>query len=784
MMLRRNQIAPEPAHRSPALVLSGVLAVSAMLFWSGDAGLKADDPGPCAPPNGNAIACENALPGNPVDEWDVIGAGDETIQGFTTDISVNRGHVIDFKIDTTAADYRLDIYRMGYYGGSGARKVATVTPSATLLQGQPTCLSDPTTGLVDCGNWAVSASWAVPVDAVSGIYFAKAIRSDTGGASHIIFVVRDDASHSDLLFQTSDTTWQAYNQYGGNSLYVGSPAGRAYKVSYNRPLTVRGTQPEDSVFNAEYPMVRWLEANGYDVSYASGIDTDRRGAQILQHKVFLSVGHDEYWSRLQRENVEAARSAGVNLAFFSGNEIFWKTRWEPSISPDISPYRTLVCYKETHANAKIDPTAEWTGTWRDPRFSPPADGGRPENALTGTLFTVNSGSSAIRVPAAEGRMRFWRNTSAANLQPGESVTMPDGTLGYEWDEDRNNGFMPTGVVRLSDTTVTGVDALQDYGSTYASSTAHHALTFYRDPSGAQVFGAGTVQWAWGLDSHHERGSEDASLDMQQATVNLFADMGVQPLTIQAGLTTTTSSTDVLAPSSTITSPVNGATVPRDTVVTVSGTAADAGGGVVAAVDVSVDGGATWQRAVGRENWTFSWITHTAGSYTLVSRAADDSGNIERPTGGVTAAVSADCPCSLFTIVQSPASTSESDPNAIELGMKFRSANDGFITGIRFYKGPLNVGAHAGHLWSGSGALLSSVTFVTETASGWQSANFPQPIAISANTTYVVSYHTTSGFYSTSAPFFVNDIVNGPLTAPSSGSSGGNGVYRYGTSGFP
>ena len=97
----------------------------------------------------------------------------------------------------------------------------------------------------------------------------------------------------------------------------------------------------------------------------------------------------------------------MNLAFFSGNEVFWKTRWENN-------HRTLVTYKETHANAKIDPTAAWTGTWRDPRFSPPADGGRPENALTGQLFTVNAGATtAIQVPAADGKMRFWRNTTVA-----------------------------------------------------------------------------------------------------------------------------------------------------------------------------------------------------------------------------------------------------------------------------------------------------------------------------------------------------------------------------------
>ncbi len=153
--------------------------------------------------------------------------------------------------------------------------------------------------MIDCGNWAVSATWAVPARAASGSTSLELARTDNGGASHIVFIVRDDSSHSDLFFQTSDTTWQAYNQYGGNSLYVGGPGtnpGRAYKVSYNRPFTTRDTAPEDWVFNAEYPMVRWLEANGYDVSYATGVDSDRSGARILQHKVIPVRGHDEYWS--------------------------------------------------------------------------------------------------------------------------------------------------------------------------------------------------------------------------------------------------------------------------------------------------------------------------------------------------------------------------------------------------------------------------------------------------------------------------------------------------------
>src|SRR5207237_5648132 len=135
-------------------------------------------------------------------------------------------------------------------------------------------------------------------------------------------------------------------------------------------MTRAGTESEDWVFNAEYPMVRFLEANGYDVTYSSGADTDRRGALIKNHKMFMSVGHDEYWSGPQRANVEAARDAGVNLAFFSGNESFWKTRWETSIDSSGQSYRTLVCYKESKDNAQTDPldvapTYTWTGTWRD-----------------------------------------------------------------------------------------------------------------------------------------------------------------------------------------------------------------------------------------------------------------------------------------------------------------------------------------------------------------------------------------------------------------------------------
>lgn len=241
-----------------------------------------------------------------------------------------------------------------------------------------------------------------------------------------------------MLYQTSDTTWgAAYNDYGGNSRYSGSPAGRAHKVSHNRPLSTRGNEyARTNFFANEQPMIRWLERNGYDVTYWSGADTARqRPSLIQQHRIFLSSGHDEYWSGEQRQHVESARDAGVNLAFFSGNQAFWKTRWESSIDGTGTAYRTLVSYKETLDRKRTDPTGVWTGTWRDPSFSPPADGGRPENALTGNIFTVNCCSRplAITVPAEDGNLRLWRHTPVAGQPEGSTRIVGLNTVGFEWN---------------------------------------------------------------------------------------------------------------------------------------------------------------------------------------------------------------------------------------------------------------------------------------------------------------------------------------------------------------
>ena len=155
---------------------------------------------------------------------------------------------------------------------------------------------------------------------MSGVYIAHLVRNDNGGDSQIPFVVRDDSSHSDVILQTSDATWQAYNNYGGNSLYkctVQCPAGNpqaykaAYAVSYNRPWD--GSFATDGGLSyfwyAEYQMVRFMEENGYNVSYTSQADIDQAPALLKNHKLFVSSGHDEYWSgpRAHRRGVGARR---------------------------------------------------------------------------------------------------------------------------------------------------------------------------------------------------------------------------------------------------------------------------------------------------------------------------------------------------------------------------------------------------------------------------------------------------------------------------------------------
>ncbi len=552
-------------------------------------------------------------------------------------------------------------------------------------------------------------------------------------------------------------------------------------MSYNRPIDMNSTsnraQPADFLFGEEYAAIYWLEQNGYDLSYISGVDASTSPGLLLNTKAYLDVGHDEYWSQSQFANVKAAADAGVNEAFLSGNQIYWDTQLAPSFDASQTPNRTIVEYKDIWGGRQ-DPNGTangGAGLFRDPEFGP----GTPENSLSGTIFTVDDTGTLdnITIPANMSQLRFWKNTSVASGSGGTLTNL----LGYEWDSDLDNGFRPAGLIDLSSTTRQVNSLLLNNGSATGPGTATHSLTLYRDPSsGALVFGAGTVMWSWGLSnqyvSYHGI-TAPVSSAVQQSMVNLFADMGVTPQTLQASLVLAQSSTDHTAPTAVITSPSGGASISEGTAVTITGTASDVGG-IVAGIEVSTDGGNTWHPATGTTNWSYSWSASGLGTQLIEARATDDSVNLQSNPARVSVNVTASSGGSLFSASNTPAQTNLNDGSPIEAGVKFTSSSAGQITALKFYRSAGDTGSDLLDLWSATGTKLASATFTNTSASGWQTVTLATPVSIAANTTYIASYHTNGAYVGTDN-FFTDAFLSGGLTAPSSASSGGNGVYSYG-----
>ena len=383
---------------------------------------------------------------------------------------------------------------------------------------------------MSCSNWSISKQLEISNDWVTGVYIAKLTRQDTQGENYITFVVRDDSRKTDVYFQLSVNTYQAYNYYGNKSLYTSlSPdycltdagAPRAVKVSFNRPDNKVGYQ-QNAYFWTDYPMVNWMEEQGYDIAYFTDIDTHNSGKpgnpnKLLDHKVFMSVGHDEYWTQEMRDAVIAARDGGVHLAFFSSNVSYWKVRLEPdpwSGEPD----RVIVTYKTTESG-QVDPSGVPTTTWRDPEGA-----NSPENALVGIQYIGDNDVVyfPIRVTAGQAKDLLYRNTGLQEMPQGTYVDIGKHLVGWEWDAVVDNGLTPNNLTVLASSPVYG-GILLDYGRTYTYGNAEANVTRYIADSGAIVFASGTNQWAWGLAIY------EPDPRIQQITYNLLADMGVQPV---------------------------------------------------------------------------------------------------------------------------------------------------------------------------------------------------------------------------------------------------------------
>ncbi len=493
--------------------------------------LRQDDP--CAAPD-NPIVAENCLPGT--SDWIVKNdLGD--IEGFAYPPSVNKGASVDFFVNTGAPRFEIAIYRSGYYQGTGGRFIDAVELEGTE---QPACDNDLyTTGLTSCSNWSASHSLTIPDDWTTGIYVAKLTRADTNGEAYMLFVVRDDDSGADILYQQSLFTYHAYNNFGGKSVYTfnsgtcetDSLAARGVKVSLYRPFGPgMGITANffNNYFRVEYPMVQWLEAQGYDVAYTTNLDTHRSGKpdtanELLDHRVFLSVGHDEYWTQEMRDAITEARDAGVHIGFFGANIAYWRVRLEPDPWTG-EPDSVIVTYKTTEAG-RPDPSGHPTGTWRDPEGV-----NDPENSLLGVMYIGDNDSFyfPLRVDARYTDDPIYRHTDLQDMPPETYVNIGDRVIGWEWDAAVDNGYSPENLDILAATPVYGF-VLLDAGNSEngTSDFATTNVTRYVAPSGAIVFAAGTIQWSWGLGA---QGIEPVETDpyIQQITYNVLADMGVQP----------------------------------------------------------------------------------------------------------------------------------------------------------------------------------------------------------------------------------------------------------------
>jgi hypothetical protein len=345
------------------------------------------------------------------------------------------------------------------------------------LVGCGSCRVDRATGLAEA-NWQPSFRLAIPPDWQTGVYLAQFTGSG-GKQTTVTFDVRGDA-HSTYVVVTTDTTVQAYNEWGGASLYVARytlPNGHGSKVSFDRPVAGWGTV-QGLLY--EIDGIRWLERAGYDVAYMSSVDLHEHPEQLLGHRAFLDFGHDEYWSKEMRDGVERARDAGIGLAFVGANAAYWQIRFERD-SGGVAD-RTIVCYK----SARRDPyfwgdLSRLTVQWRDMWLN------RPENALLGAMYSDWT-SPPRGFPwhvSAEASSSLLGGT---DLRTGQEYGCD--LVGYEWDKVVANGWEPANLHVLSVSRVTSVGGRHDDSNT----------TYYVAKSGALVFDAGSIKWDFALDS--------------------------------------------------------------------------------------------------------------------------------------------------------------------------------------------------------------------------------------------------------------------------------------------
>jgi hypothetical protein len=441
------------------------------------------------PPGPGRARRENLRKGT--DAWELPLRGKGTAEAYASDVSVAAGDRLELRVASSQPGASITLYRLGWYGGRGARVVARWRDLPIATQAQAT--TDPVTGLIRA-DWRPAVTMTVPEGWVSGLYLA--VVTPAGGApQYCTFVVRESGPTAPILFVSSTTTHQAYNAWGGKSLYPDESRGatrvsggaNAVVVSWDRPYAeYRGA---GLVLRWEYPFVRWMESRGYDVAYAADVDLERHPEMLAGRRLVVFAGHSEYWSVGMRRGIENAIAAGTNVAFFSANEIYWRVRFEPGPGGE---YRTVTCYRraEIDPQATSDPTHATT-KWRD------LPSKEPESLVLGQMYghvVLTPGDFVCTAPD------HWVY-QGTGLRTGDSIV---NLVGQEYDR-----FWPDPSLSPPGTQVLAVSPVSPnlghevgvYGGPAPDEPQPpvHNATIYTAPSGATVFSAGTMQWSWALD---------------------------------------------------------------------------------------------------------------------------------------------------------------------------------------------------------------------------------------------------------------------------------------------
>ncbi len=476
------------------------------------------------------VALENQKPGS--SGWRLQqSSGDNLtpISAFTRHASARAGTTLGVSVLVNArGSVTAQVYRLGWYGGLGGRLMANIGP--VVVDPTPTLAPDPNTGET-AASTPPSFDIALGADWLSGVYVVRVINAQ-GADAMAQFVVIDDRP-ADILFQHALLTSAAYcytpvgigkslydhTSSGANTTATGAP--RAAVVSLDRPLNGGGG---GDFFGVDVDMLRWLERQGYDVTYKTGIDVHHDPGSLLRHKILLSAGHDEYWTDEMFDGWTQARDQGVNLFVSASNCAYWRVRLAPS--SDGRPYRKVICYKEAP-----DPGSPQTVLFRN--------AGKPEQELFGLSWSNWNSTNTRLVPANTGHW-FWAGSGAS-----DGVALPPAILGYEIDAVDSRFGLPAHTERV-------VLADSPFPTWNGGSVRAH-MSLLRSTSGAWVFASGTISWAWGLG---RSGYENTAV--QRATANLIQRMiadysGPEP---PATTTTTTlaATTTTMAPATTTTQP--------------------------------------------------------------------------------------------------------------------------------------------------------------------------------------------------------------------------------------